>query len=142
MRHQQTTAFRLKIDDQRLLDFRTDRFYKLFLCGRMPANSSTGSAKPGAGLLDRHDHIAAVARAERNAIGPTGGNPVSTIVCTKLPDEDVPECAQQSRAADLSDRRRCGLAPSGELRTHSCPAALAAASVDADPAAPNPPTTR
>lgn len=67
----------------------------------MPANSSTGSAKPGAGLLDRHDHIAAVARAERNAIGPAGGNPVSTIVCTKLPDEDVPECAQQSRAADL-----------------------------------------
>ncbi|MDF3214755.1 MULTISPECIES: hypothetical protein [Mesorhizobium] len=75
LRHQQTTAFRLKIDDQRLLDFRTDRFYKLFLCGRMPANSSTGSAKPGAGLLDRHDHIAAVARAERNAFGPAGGNP-------------------------------------------------------------------
>lgn len=43
---------------------------------------------------------------------------VNTIVCTKLPDEDVPECPRnrprRNRAADHSSPRRCAPAPIGE----------------------------
>ncbi|WP_287355184.1 hypothetical protein [Mesorhizobium sp.] len=120
LRHQETTAFRLEIDDQRLLDFRI----QATTIDRFPSSSCAGgcrqTAAQGQGNRERACLIAMITlpllrvRTGMHSVQPVAIS-VSTIVCTKLPDQDVPECAQQSRAADLSNRRRCGLAPSGEL---------------------------
>ncbi|MCF6102600.1 MULTISPECIES: hypothetical protein [Mesorhizobium] len=137
LRHQETTAFRLEIDDQRLLDFRI----QATTIDRFPSSSCAGgcrqTAAQGQGNRERACLIAMITlpllrvRTGMHSVQPVAIS-VSTIVCTKLPDQDVPECAQQSRAADLSNRRGAGLHRAANCRTHSCPAALAAASDDAD----------
>lgn len=93
--------------------------------------------KPRAGLLDRHDHIAAVARADRNAFGPAGGNVGQHHRLHEAPRR---RRARMRHKIELNKAGR-GIIPIAEganwhraanCRTHSCPAALAAASDDAD----------
>ncbi|WP_287318275.1 hypothetical protein [Mesorhizobium sp.] len=134
LRHQETTAFRLEIDDQRLLDFRI----QATTIDRFPSSSCAGgcrqTAAQGQGNRERACLIAMITlpllpECIRSSRWQFRSAPSSA---RSSPTKTCPNALNKAGRRIFPIAEGAGLHRAANCRTHSCPAALAAASDDAD----------